>query len=109
MDRYFFYDPAKHQTYVVDNPAAHPGFVGWKIVKTNPLTCRVLAKEPRVLFGDYILQGRKLKATQRDTVLCTTGCKRATEPMCICSCGGKNHGAENKGLAETGEMLQEAP
>jgi hypothetical protein len=104
MDRWFFYDPLKHETFVLDNPAAHPGFQRWKVTRVNPLTCRVLSKEPIVLFGDIRLQGKKLRATQRDSVKCTTACKRATKPVCICSCGGKNHGIENRGLAETGEM-----
>jgi len=78
---------------------------GWKI---GPITGGVIDEKKPGARGVRILGELvwfyKVDKTQDDSVLCNTGCKRATEPECRCSCGGKNHGAENKGLAETGEM-----
>lgn len=104
MDRWFFYDPLKHETFVLDNPSAHPGFQRWKVTRKTE-DGRVLAKEPLVLLEGVRLQGRKLRATQNENAPCTPGCKKATEPMCVCSCGGKNHGADNMGFAEGADPL----
>lgn len=58
-----------------------------------------------MLYRGVLYWAHKVKATQNDRIACNTACRRATEPFCVCSCGGKNHGIENRGLAEGAEPL----
>lgn len=96
-NRYFFYDEETHQTYVIDGPEHHPAYVGERFTRRGD-NHSVIAIGPAIQVDGRILLGRPMKATQRDDIACTTGCKRATHPDCSCSCGGKNHGSENVGI-----------
>ena len=83
--RWFFYNERAHKTTVIDYPERHEGFHGF------------VKRHPAVLIDGVLQFGRRLQATQNDNVKCATGCKRATEPWCQCSCGGKNHGIHYMG------------
>jgi len=85
VERYFFVNDRTGKTTTIDNPEAHPGFNG------------KVKGQPAVLLDGVLQFGRKMMATQNDSVRCTTSCKRATQPFCSCSCGGKNHGIHHKG------------
>ena len=54
-------------------------------------------KEERIFeYQGRRYTGKKLEATQNDTIPCTTGCQIAKNPKCECQCGGKNHGIAHK-------------
>jgi hypothetical protein len=58
-----------------------------------------------VLKGELIWFRRAVRGTYDPAVPCTPSCKKAKGEYCKCSCGGKNHGVENRGLSETGETM----
>ena len=74
---------------VVGNPSDHPDFNAWAKASGR--------REAGVLIGDELIWLRRvLVATQDDSIPCTHGCKKAQTRVCRCSCGGKNHGIDNR-------------
>ena len=114
-DRWFFSHPNGHDTYVVDgDPGEHPDFQGWCTARPSKHAerrkqgdGRLAWKQPAILFDGTLCYGMKLRATQDEKVRCTPSCRKATQPRCVCSCGGKNHGVDNKGMSETGQEQPE--
>ena len=93
-DRWFFYDEITGKyTKTIDHPTLHPGFQGWRS-GYNRDGC-VITEHPVVLWAGRMLEGRAMRATQKDSVICSTSCRKAIQPSCVCSCGGKNHGIDH--------------
>jgi hypothetical protein len=78
------------------NPSEAPNFTAW-VGKGRKRQAGILMDGELVWF-DLAVDG-----TQKSSIKCTSSCRKAKGPYCTCSCGGKNHGIENRGMSETGE------
>ena len=107
-NRWFYY-PAhgKGKGPVIDgDPEDLPGFQGWGHTKIQTNTRKKRTSwgkfvyvEPLVMFEGRLYYGRLLTATKVEGAPCSTNCRQATHPFCRCSCQGKNHGIENRDMA----------
>jgi hypothetical protein len=107
ISRWFFKSPQSTETFIFEgNPQDIPAFQGWirtkkrsgaKKIKSN--NGKFIYKEPSVLYKGFLYYGRLLSATYSDGAPCSPRCRRATGHICRCSCGGKNHGIENRDMA----------
>ena len=86
-------------------PEDIPGFQGW--IKTRRRTGtkkvksvdgKIIYKEPTVLYEGKLYYGYQITHTPGKGAPCSTNCRRATRPICHCSCQGKNHGIDNPGM-----------
>lgn len=106
-NRWFFYSDRSDETFIFEgNPSQLEGFQGWVTSKKARGRRKVTGadgsltyKEPSVLLGGVLYFGRLLTATKVEGAPCSTNCRRATHPECRCSCHGKNHGIENRDMA----------
>lgn len=106
-DRWFFKSPRSDETFIYEgNPEKLPGFKGWISTKKGIGYKKVKKsdgkfdyKEPSVMLEGVLYFGRLLTATKVEGAPCSTNCRKAMNPICRCSCQGKNHGIENRDMA----------
>ena len=107
-NKWFFYSNRNDETFVFEGDPANLGnFQGWIRTKQRSGTKRIattdgkfIYKEPCVLYQGILYYGRKLDATKSEGAPCNTSCRQATRAICRCSCQGKNHGIENRDMAD---------
>lgn len=105
--RWFFRSPRSDETFIYEgNPEEIPNFKGWVTTKTKAgakkvqlATGKFTYREPSVMYKGLLYFGRLLNATKVEGAPCSTNCRKAMRPFCKCSCHGKNHGIENRDMA----------
>lgn len=109
-DRWFFRSDRRHkddEVFVYEgDPEDIPTFQGWVTTRTRAGTkkTRVLGvskpiyKEPTCLYKGILYVGRLLNSGLGGGP-CTPNCRKALKEFCRCSCRGKNHGIENRDMA----------
>lgn len=109
INRWFFKSARGNkddETFIHDGePKEIPTFQGWirtrkqKNVKRFVSNGKFIYKEPACLYKGLLYVGRLLTATKIEGVVCAANCRKAMHEFCRCSCGGKNHGIENRDMA----------
>ena len=100
-----FTNPMTDESWYEEYPASRPDFVEYRGKRKGRL-----ASDPVILLNGIEVVGTGVTLPAHDPTRCTRGCRMADpNTSCVCPCWGLYHGKENKGLSETGEMLQEAP
>ena len=107
-NRWFFSSKRTDETFIYEgDPKNIPGFKGWVSTKQKAGSKKVatsngrfLYKEPSVLYQGILYYGRSLTATKGEGAPCSKNCRQAMLPFCKCSCQGKNHGIENRDMAD---------
>lgn len=107
-NRWFFRSNHGDETFVYEGkPEKLPGFKGWVTTRTKAGSRKIkkadgkfVYKEPSIMHGGVLYFGRLLTATKTEGAPCSTNCRRATRPFCRCSCQGKNHGIDNRDMAD---------
>ena len=105
--RWLFSSPRHDETFRVEgNPEDLPNFKGWVTARRRVSAKKVKAKsgkfiykEPTLLYDGILFYGRLLTATKVEGAPCSTNCRRAMHEFCSCSCHGKNHGIDNRDMA----------
>ena len=60
---------------------------------------KMVGKEPCVLYEGILFYGKPLVIAEHSDAPCSARCRQATDIYCSCSCHGKNHGIENRDMA----------
>jgi len=74
------------------SPADVPSFHSWVPALRGKREAGIL------MDGELVFFKRVLYGEFDPSKPCTTGCKQAKGEYCRCSCGGKNHGIENRDM-----------
>lgn len=106
INRWFFCSPRSEETFIYEgNPESLPTFKGWVTTKTKAgakkvqlATGKFIYREPSVMHKGILYFGRLLSAGLSGGP-CSPNCRKAIRPFCRCSCHGKNHGIENRDMA----------
>jgi len=104
--RWFFKSTRSDETFIYEgNPEDIPSFQGWVSVRKQTGTKKIktasgkfIYKEPTILHKGLLYVGRLLNVAIGGGP-CSPNCRRAMQPFCRCSCQGKNHGIENRDMA----------
>ena len=58
-----------------------------------------IGKEPCTLHEGILYYGKPAVIAEHSDAPCSIKCRQATQPFCRCSCHGRNHGIENRDMA----------
>jgi len=87
ITRWLFKNGQNSDTFVVDGNA-------WNLPNVKNV-----GDEPCVLHDGILYYGKPLVIAEHSDAPCSKNCREASEPYCRCSCMGKNHGIDNRDMA----------
>lgn len=91
--------PLRYEGDIKDLPG-----VKWVSIKGSPWAGQFDGKQPCILVDGMLHYGEpEVVWTPGDEAPCSTNCKNAKGVFCSCSCKGKNHGINNRDMANAVE------